>query len=122
VRGVLGQAVVALTRSAEQLIAGHVDSVGALDLLLLVHERRERDWSAGEVCEALRCPEGWAAGQIARLEALGVLGEVSPGRYRYRRGRRFGPAVEELVRACRRDRAEVTRRIFARPRRGGFAR
>ena len=32
----------ALTRSAEQLIGRHVDSVGALDLLLLVHERRDR--------------------------------------------------------------------------------
>lgn len=114
--------MVALTRSAEQLIARHVDSVGALDLLLLVHERRDRDWSAEELCEALRCPEGWAAEQIARLEVLDLLAEVAPDRYRYRRGRRFGAAVDELARACRRDRAEVTRQIFARPPRGQFAR
>ena len=113
----------ALTRSAEQLIGRHVDSVGALDLLLLVHERRDRDWSTEELCEALRCPEGWAAQQIARLEALDLLGEVAPERYCYRRGRRFGSAVDELARTCRRDRAEVTRQIFARrPPHGQFAR
>jgi hypothetical protein len=114
--------VVALTRSAEQLIVRHIDSVGALDLLLLVHERRNGDWSAEELCKALRCPEGWAAEQIARLEALDLLGEVAPERYRYRRGRRFGAAVDELARACRHDRAEVTRQIFARPPGGQFTR
>ena len=112
----------ALTRSAEQLIARHVDSVGALDLLLLVHDRRDRDWSAEELCEALRCPDRWAAEQIARLEALDLLGEVAPQRYRYLRGRRFGAAVDEIARAWRRDRAAVTRQIFARPPGGQFAR
>jgi hypothetical protein len=114
--------VVALTRSAEQLIARHVDSVGALDLLMLVHGRRDRDWSADELCQELRCPDGWASEQIARLVALDLLTQVAPKRYRYRRGRRFGAAVDEIARACRRDRAAVTRQIFARPPRGRFAR
>jgi hypothetical protein len=112
---------VALTRSAEQLIARHVDSAGALDLLLLVHEQRDRDWSAEELREVLRCPDGWAAEQIARLQALDLLGEVVSGRYRYQRGRRYGAAVDEIARACRRDRAAVTRQIFARSPRGQFA-
>jgi hypothetical protein len=112
---------VVLTRSAEQLIARHIDSVGALDLLLLVHERRDRDWSAQELCEILRCPDGWAADQIDRLEGLGLLGEVAPARWRYQRGRRFGAAVDEIARACRRDRAAVTRKIFAHPSRGRLA-
>lgn len=110
----------ALSRSAEQLIARHIDSVGALDLLLLVHEHRDRDWSADELCEIVRCPDGWAAEQIARLEALDLLDEVVPERYRYRSGGRHGPAVEEIARACRRDRAAVTRLIFARPPRSQF--
>jgi hypothetical protein len=103
------------TRSAERLIAGYVDSVGALDLLLLLHSGRDRAWGANELCDALRCPTAWVAEQIARLEAADLLVEVSDGRYRYRRGRRYGRAVDEIARACRYDRAEVTRAIFARP-------
>jgi hypothetical protein len=103
------------------MIARHVDSAGALDLLLLVHERRDRDWSGEELCEVLRCPAGWAVEQIARLEALDLLGEVAPERYRYRPGRPHGTAVDEIARACRRDRASVTRLIFARPPRSQFA-
>jgi hypothetical protein len=103
-----------LTRAAERLIAEHVDSVGALDLLLLLHGGRDRTWSSTELCEALRCPDGWIEEQLARLVALGLLAEAEDDRYRYRRGRRFGPAVDDIARMCRRDRATVTRRIFAR--------
>jgi hypothetical protein len=103
-----------LTRAAERLISGHIESVGALDLLLLLHDRRDRDWSLDELCRELRCPEGWAEGEIRRLDRLELLASVGEGRYRYRRGRRHGPAVDEIARACRRNRAEVTRLIFAR--------
>jgi hypothetical protein len=113
-----------LTRAAELLITRHIYSAGARDLLLLVHSGRDRDWSAEELCEALRCPSAWADEQIARLESAGLLAEASDGRYQYRRGRQYGPAVDEIARACRHDRAAVLRRIFARrphPR-GQFAR
>ncbi len=112
----------ALTRSAEQLIARHIDSVGALDLLLLVHEHRDRDWSPDELSEVLRCPDGWIAEQVARLKTLDLLHDVAPARWRYRHGQRFGAAVDELSRACRSDRAAVTRKIFARPPRSQLAR
>jgi hypothetical protein len=114
--------VVAIPRSVERLIARHVDSVGALDLLLLLHAHGDRDWSADELCEALRCPEGWVVEEIVRLEALDLLEEVIPRHYRYRPGRDFGPAVDEIARACRRDRAAVTRHIFARRPRGRITR
>lgn len=104
-----------LTRSAERLIAGHIDSVGALDLLLLVHAGRDRAWGTDELCDRLRCPTSWATEQIARLKDAEVLVETSEGRYRYRHGQRYGPAVDEIARACRRDRAKLTRLIFARP-------
>ncbi len=105
---------VELTRTAELLIARHVDSVGALDLLLLLHGGRDRDWSVAECCAALRCPEPWAEEQIARLVATGLVVETAPGRLRYQRGRRYGAAVDEIARARRRNRAELIRLIFAR--------
>ena len=112
-----------LTRAAERLIFRHIDSVGALDLLLLVHATRDRDWGLGELCEALRCPEPWAEGQLRKLSAIGLLATPQRGRYRYARGRQYGPAVDDVARACRRDRAAVTRLIFAKPPRpdGQFA-
>jgi hypothetical protein len=103
-----------LTRAAERLISAHVESVGALDLLLLLHDHRDRDWSLGELCRELRCPEGWAEGELRRLGRLELVAPAGEGRYRYRRGRRHGPAVDEIARVCRRDRAAVTRLIFAR--------
>ncbi len=107
-----------LTRAAERLISQHIDSVGALDLLLMLHQGRDRDWSVGELCQALRCPQGWAEDQLARLAAIGLVAEGRDGRYQYRRARQHGPAVDQIARACRHDRAAVTRLIFARSPRG----
>lgn len=104
-----------LSRAAKRLISRHVDSVGALDLLLLMHAGRDRDFSQAELCERLRCPESWAADQIARLQSGQMVAEVAEGLYRYRRGPEYGVAVDEIARACRRDRAAVTRLIFAHP-------
>ena len=103
-----------LTRAAERLISQHIDSVGALDLLLVLHEGRERDWSVEELCRTLRCPGPWAEDQLSRLLAIGLLAESDDGRYQYRRGLQYGPAVDQIARACRHDRAGVTRLIFAR--------
>jgi DNA-binding IclR family transcriptional regulator len=104
-----------LTREAERLLAAHIDSVGTLDLLLLLHAQRDRDWSAVELCESLRCPDAWAVEQISRLRAVGLVTEGPDGRYRYVHGREYGACVDAVARACRTDRASVTRRIFAGP-------
>jgi hypothetical protein len=113
-----------LRRAAKELISRHVDSAGSLDLLLLLHARRDRDWSLPELCGALRCPAVWAEEQIQGFMAIGVVIEVSPGRFRYWRESQYATAVDEVARVCRRDRASVTRLIFARSRRpqGQFAR
>ncbi len=107
-----------LTRAAERLISHHIDSIGALDLLLTLHGGRDREWSIQELCRTLRCPAPWAEEQLARLTAIGLVVEVGERRYRYTRGRQYGPAVDEIARACRRDRAAVTRLVFARASRG----
>jgi len=103
-----------LPRAAERLISHHVESVGALDLLLLLHGGRDRDWSLQELCGALRCPEPWAEDHLRQLAAIELAEEVSDGCHRYRRGGRYGPAVDAIARACRDDRAAVTRLVFAR--------
>jgi hypothetical protein len=103
-----------LTHAAERLISHHIDSVGTLDLLLLLHAGCARRYSVSELCRELRCPEAWVEAQLTRLTAAGLAIAVEDGRHQYRRGAEFGPAVDQIVRACRHDRADVTRRIFAR--------
>ena len=106
---------VELTPSAQRLLTQHVDSVGALDLLLLIHRTRDRDWGVDELCKQLRCPESWAENQLAGLAAAGLVTQPAEGRYRFSRGLEYGPAVDEIARTCRHYRARIVRMIFAGP-------
>ena len=104
-----------LTGTAQRLITHHVDSVGALDLLLLMHRTADRDWGLAELCGELRCPSAWAVKQLRVLDALGLVIQPAPGRYRYVRGRQYGPAVDEVALVHRDDPASVAKLVFARP-------
>ena len=106
-----------LTCDAQRLIARHVDSVGVLDLLLLLRGEPDRVWTRDAVRDALVCPPGWAQRELERLRH-GGLARSDEGGYRYApSSARHRAAVESVARACKRDRAAVTRLIFA-PRRG----
>ena len=105
-----------LTRDAERLIARHVDSVGVLDLLLLLRGAPDRSWTRDAIREELACPLGWAERELERLRH-GGLARHDGGGYRYApSSARQRAAIDSLARACRSDRAAVTRLIFA-PRR-----
>jgi hypothetical protein len=105
-----------LSSSAERLLGTHIDSVGALDLLLALHDEPRREWTLAEICETLRCPEAWAGEQLERFRAAGLCAPAgsSSERFRYTDGK-WGRAVEELARVYRHDRAAVTRFVFAQP-------
>jgi DNA-binding IclR family transcriptional regulator len=78
--------------NARTLIRAHVHSVGALELLLMLHAGRDRLWSAEEICRELRCPPGWPPAELAAMAAAGLV-EADGDRWRFR------PASEELERA-----------------------
>ncbi len=105
-----------LTRDAQRLIARHVDSVGALELLLLVRGQPDRVWTRDAVREELACPPAWAERELERLRHGGLVRREADG-YRFApSSARQRAAVDSVARACERDRAAVTRLIFA-PRR-----
>jgi hypothetical protein len=107
-----------LTRDAERLIGAHVDSVGVLDLLLLLRAEPDRVWTRDAVGEALACPLGWAERELERLR-LGGLARRDAGGFRYATSSaRQRAAVDSVARAWKRDRGAVTRLIFAARRRG----
>jgi hypothetical protein len=102
-----------LTRDAERLIARHLDSVGALDLLLLLYADPERAWTRDAVCAALACPPVWAQRELESMRRAG-LAALNHGGYVFAPGSpRARAAVESVARVWRRDRAAVTRLIFA---------
>ena len=102
-----------LTRDAERLIARYVDSVGVLDLLLLLRDEPERVWTRDAAADQLACPLGWAERELERLRH-GGLASADAGGYRYAPSNaRLRAAVDSVARAWKRDRAAITRLIFA---------
>ena len=73
----------------------HIDSIEKLEVLLLLRNRTEREWTASEVALELRITEASAAARLADLASSGLLvssGEA-PVAYRY------SPAHSEDVRS-----------------------
>ena len=110
-----------LTNDAERLIIRHVDSVGVLDLLLLLQGEPDRVWTRDAVREELACPPGWAERELERMRREGFAAPDAGG-YRYAPSNAgLRAAVDSVARAWKRDRAAVTRLIFAPRRRHGRA-
>jgi hypothetical protein len=106
---------VVLSAAAERFMTRHVDSVGALDLLALLHDGGARDWELPELCAELRCPSAWAVRQLGRLAMLDLVHQPEPGRHRFSSSGRHVAAVDEIVRAYRQQRGAVVRWVFATP-------
>jgi hypothetical protein len=112
---------VALSPAAERFMARHVDSVGTLDLLTLLHDGGARDWTLPDLCAELRCPSAWAVRQLGRLALLDLVLQPEPGLHRFSSSGRHFAAVAEIVRAYRQQRGAVVRWVFAAPAPGAVA-
>jgi hypothetical protein len=104
-------------REVRRFIAGNIDSVGQLEVLLLIRSDAERYWSAAEVSRALRSGRSWAEVQLEYLRVEGLLeaGESNDPRYRYDPARpELEPVIARLSEAFESQRAEVIRLVFSR--------
>jgi hypothetical protein len=104
-----------LPPSTRDFIIRHIVSVEELEVLLLLHEGKDRDWSPAEINDRLRSQESSIGKWLEALVSLG-LAERASGRYR------FAPASEELRRetaaiadAYRERRIKVIELIFSKP-------
>jgi hypothetical protein len=85
-----------------------------LDLLLLLHGEPDRVWTRDAVAEKLACPLGWSERELERLRHGGLAWSDASG-YRYAPSNaRQRAAVDSVARAWKRNRAMVSRLIFAR--------
>jgi hypothetical protein len=73
-----------LPGDVERFIADHFDSIERLEILLLLRNRRPRDFAPAEVTAELRLGPASAPGQLAELARRGfVVAAGEPPRYRY---------------------------------------
>jgi hypothetical protein len=105
-----------LSPATRAFITRHIVSVEELEVLLLLYEGKERDWSAAEINERLRSQETSIGKWLDVLTSLKLAQRTADGRYR------FAPASDELARdtaalaeAYRERRIKVIELIFAKP-------
>jgi predicted ArsR family transcriptional regulator len=101
-----------------QFILTVIDSIGQLEVLLLLRAHPERDWSASEVSDELRTNAPSATEHLDRLTHHGLfaLSESPPRRYRFRpRTPELAAAVDLLNQAYRDDRVAVINMIYSKP-------
>ena len=94
-------------------IGRHVASLEELEVLLLLFEQRERDWSAAEINEQLRSQESSIAKWLEALVASGLV--VANGeRHRFATlDAAEGEQVRALAEAYRTRRTKVIEFIFS---------
>ena len=99
-------------RSLDGLLDGAVDSVGSIELLLILRATGERTHEVDELCTALGSPRSWTELQLAALARSGLV-EHEEGGWRYApASAALASAVDELAEAWKRDGRAVRRWVF----------
>lgn len=108
----------ALSDAARRLILEHIDSVGRLDLLLVLYGDPRDRWTAARMARQMRAPEKWTLAQLRALTDAGILRCDSSGAdpaWSYDPADEpRSTAVQELVTACRLDWPAVTEVVATR--------
>jgi hypothetical protein len=101
--------------SVKQFIAKHIESVGQLEVLLLLRAAGQKEWTAAEVARALVLQLDAAVGWLEDLAGRGLATEEER-RYRY------GPpsdeverTIDELAESYAKYRVTVIGLIFSKP-------
>jgi predicted ArsR family transcriptional regulator len=106
-----------LPKDVEQFLAQYIRSIEQLEVLLLLHRRPERDWSASAVSAELRIQEDSAGRRLGRLADQGFLRRAaeSPPCYVFAADDRRAAQVAALGHAYKERRVAVITFIFSRP-------
>jgi predicted ArsR family transcriptional regulator len=101
-----------------RFVAANIDSVGTLEVLLLLRDRHDRDWTADQVARELRSARDAAADRLDYLEAHGLLTSSDDGNPAFR----YGPsrpvlsrAVDDLASCYATRRVRVISLIYSKP-------
>ncbi len=97
-----------------RLIAGHLESVAQLDVLLLLRAAPDKWWTSEEVARALVTRPPAALGFLHHLTGTGLL-ERDEERFRYAPPGTTGPVVDELAACYSARRTTVVSLILSAP-------
>jgi hypothetical protein len=103
-----------ITERVRRLIADHISSVEQLEILLLLREAADRDWTAEQVNERIRSSLSSVAARLADLETRGFIVRAEGG-YRYGPPAAEAAGVDDLAAAYAERRYTVIELIFSRP-------
>ena len=103
-----------IAEPVRRLIAGHLESVAQLEVLLLVRAAPEKWWTPDEVARALVTRPPAALGFLQHLSATGLL-EREYERFRYAPPGKLGGVVDELAACYATRRPTVVGLILAGP-------
>jgi hypothetical protein len=107
-----------ITPDIERLIAEHIESADQLDILLLLHSKPDRVWTARQVSEAVFTVPTAATMRLEQLVAAGFLATSGGGDPGYQ----YSPAsaalrtgADRLAAAYRANRVAVIQMVFQQP-------
>jgi len=99
-----------------QFIAEYLDSIGTLEVLLLLHSDPARRWTAGELSRELRSSLLSVESSLAILLGRRLAVEEAGGAYRFHAGTRaLDEKTSRLAECYRERRTAVITAIFSRP-------
>jgi len=101
----------------DRFLARYIDTVEQLEVLLLLHQGRDEEWTAERAARALYSQPGSIARRLASLAAHGFLEPTGAGpAYRYApRDKELAETVSQLARTYRERRVAVITAIASRP-------
>jgi hypothetical protein len=98
-----------------RFIAGHIESVGQLEVLLLLRAAADKEWTPEEVARAVVTQPASAAGWLEQLRADGLI-RLTGDRYRYSPpSAEVEQAVDDLAESYAKYRVAVIGLIFSKP-------
>jgi DNA-binding IclR family transcriptional regulator len=101
-------------RGIDRLLERAVDSVGSVELLLLLRSAGNRPRTVTELCAALNSPSSWTSSRLDALRLTGLVRRDEHGGWRYAPSDpRLASAVDDLAAEWQRDSSSVRRWVFA---------
>ena len=99
-------------------LGDHIDSVLELELLLLLRAEPARGWTGGELAKELKIDPAFAAGQLDKFHAGGLLARTDAAEPAYRYAPQSPPldaAVASVAAAYASHRVTIIGLIFSKP-------
>jgi len=105
----------AIPAAVEKFIRRHIDSVEQLEVLILLRENPEREWSAASVARELRSTTSAIQLRLDRLVDHRFVTKSHNGTYSFDAQAQIASEIDELIATYRTRRTTIIEMIFAAP-------